>query len=149
MSRPIYFFDKSEDWFELSNFYPAGFTEDGVHWPTVEHYFHAQKFSGDDMAEYRSRIRNSGSPQQAKALGRTQKHAIRADWDRVRDEVMLHALRRKFEDSKVREVLLATIKRDLIENSPYDRYWGAGRDGRGKNRLGKLLMQVREELRSS
>ena len=146
MAKPIYFYSKTNEWFELSNFYPQGFEEDGLYWPTVEHYFQAQKFAGQDYADYRERIRTSVSPQHAKTLGRTQKVPIRADWDEVRDSVMLYALRRKFAQPKLKEVLLATKNRELIENSPFDTYWGIGRSGAGKNRLGVLLMQVRSEL---
>jgi ribA/ribD-fused uncharacterized protein len=146
VAKPILFFGKSDDWFELSNFYPQGIEEGGVSWPTVEHYFQAQKFTGDEHAEYRERIRTAGSPQHAKTLGRTTKLAIRTDWDAIRDSVMLSALRRKFAHPKLRTILLSTKKRHLIENSPFDSYWGIGRRGRGKNRLGTLLMQVRIEL---
>ena len=149
LAKPIYFYSKSNDWFELSNFYPQGFEEDGLYWSTVEHYFQAQKFAGPDHAEYRERIRTSGSPQHAKSLGRTTKLAIRRDWDEVRDSIMLHALRKKFAHPKLRDVLLATKNRELIENSPFDTYWGIGKSGNGKNRLGVLLEQVRTELRAS
>ena len=44
MDTPIRFFTKNEDWFELSNFYPHGFEEEGIYWPSVEHYFQAMKF---------------------------------------------------------------------------------------------------------
>ena len=57
MSEPIYFFGEDGPYRELSNFYPCGFEEDGVCWPTVEHYFQAQKFPGDENAAYRERIR--------------------------------------------------------------------------------------------
>ena len=62
--------------------------------------------------------------------------------------VSLLALRRKFAHPKLKEVLLATKNRELIENSPFDTYRVIGRAGAGKNRLGKLLMQVRSELMS-
>jgi len=142
MSSPILFFTKNEAWFELSNFYPQGFEEDGKYWPSVEHYFQAMKF--EDM-EYREKIRKAHSPHKAKQLGWTRKVRIRKNWDSIRDEVMLHALREKFANPQMREVLLRTGKRELIENSPYDAYWGIGRNRDGKNRLGKLLMRVREE----
>ena len=144
MKRPIYFYSKLDDYYELSNFAPFGFEEDGVYWPTVEHYFQAQKFS--DSA-YRERIRNAGSPKQAKALGRSRKLPIRENWDEVREDVMLHALRLKFAHPKPRSVLLGTRQRTLVERSPYDAYWGCGRNGKGTNRLGELLMQLRGELR--
>ncbi len=74
---------------------------------------------------------------------------MRDDWEAVKEDVMINALRKKFQSPELRQMLLSTGKQELIENSPYDRYWGCGRDGRGNNRLGKLLMQVREELRKS
>ena len=144
MAKPIYFFTKNDPYYELSNFSPYGFEEDGLYWPTVEHYFQAQKFHDP---EYRKRIRNAKSPKQAKALGQTRAIALRSDWEAVKEQVMKHALRRKFSHPKPRAILLGTRRRTLIENSPYDRYWGCGRDGRGKNRLGHLLMEVRREIR--
>ena len=149
MSRPIYFYSRTEEYSEFSNFAPFGFEEDGLFWPTVEHYFQAQKFVGERSAEYRERIRTAASPKNAKTLGRSRKYPIHPDWDSRRDDVMRHALRRKFERPALRELLLGTGNRPLIENSPFDRYWGAGKDGSGKNRLGALLMELRAELRRS
>ena len=143
---PIYFYTRTSDYFELSNFAPLGFEEDGVYWPTVEHYFQAQKFQGDAAAAHRERIRRARSPKEAKDLGRTREIPIRSDWDQVRDDVMLHALRRKFANLRLAELLLATGARPLVEASPIDDYWGSGAHGNGRNRLGELLAQVRREI---
>jgi N-glycosidase YbiA len=148
-AEPVRFYSKTADYHELSNFAPFGFEEAGAFWPTVEHYFQAQKFSGPENAAYREKIRTAKNPRDAKTLGRTRKIPIRGDWDRARDEVMLHAIRRKFEAANLREQLLSTGLRPLIEASPTDYYWGSGRTGSGRNRLGQLLMQVRAELRSA
>ena len=148
MGKPIFFFGKDEPYFELSNFAPFGFVEDGVSWPTVEHYFQAQKFPDPEHADYRERIRTAGSPQHAKTLRQTRDVPIRPDWDDVKEAIMRKALRQKFANAALRKLLVGTGKRLLIENSPYDRYWGCGRNGKGKNRLGVLLMELREELRS-
>ena len=142
MDEPIYFYSKTDHFFELSNFYPQGFEEDGVYWPTVEHYFQAMKFKDQD---YREKIRAASSPKQAKDLGRTRDLPIQRDWDSIRDGVMKHALRRKFAHPDLRQLLLSTGDRELIEKSPYDRYWGCGADGTGENKLGTLLMEVRDE----
>jgi ribA/ribD-fused uncharacterized protein len=147
MPRPIRFFSRTDAYSELSNFSPYGFEEDGVRWPTVEHYFQAQKFIGDACAEHRERIRTAASPKHAKTLGQSRKHPIRPDWDSVKEDVMRHALRRKFERPELRALLLGTKNRPLVESSPHDRYWGAGKDGSGRNRLGALLMELRTELR--
>ncbi len=143
MAKAIYFFSKSEKYFELSNFANDSFKVDGVSWPTMEHYFQAMKFIGTDQYD---KIRNAVSPKQAKDLGQTRIVPIREDWDNVKEEIMLNGLREKFKIPELKELLLKTGKKELIENSPYDRYWGIGKDGKGKNRLGVLLMQVRQEI---
>jgi ribA/ribD-fused uncharacterized protein len=144
VSEPIYFYSKIGAFAELSNFAPFGFEADGVYWPTMEHFFQAQKF---EDADYRERIRRATTPKEARSLGRSRAIPICSNWDSIRDEVMLRGLRLKFQRPKPREILLSTGDRELIEASPFDYYWGAGKSGTGKNRLGKLLMQVRDELR--
>lgn len=120
---------------------------DGAWWPTVEHYFQAQKF--EDEA-YRERIRVAPGPREAKNLGRTRDLPLRADWDEVKEEVMLAACRQKFAThEEAREVLLSTGDEELVENAPNDAFWGCGPDGQGRNALGRILMQVREELRQN
>ncbi len=146
MSDPIYFFRKNQPFSELSNFAPYGFEEEGLRWPTVEHYFQAQKFRD---AEYQERIRLASTPRDAKTLGQTRQVPIRGDWETEKESVMKHALRLKFQNGELKSLLLATQNRLLVEDSPYDRYWGAGRDRKGKNRLGMLLMEIRDEIRNA
>jgi ribA/ribD-fused uncharacterized protein len=146
MANPIFFFKKGEPFSELSNFTASEFEADGVRWPTVEHYFQAQKF---EDTNYRERIRGAHSPMDAKTLGQTRKISIRPDWESVKEAVMKKALRLKFQNPRLRSLLLSTKHRMLVEDSPYDRYWGAGRDGKGKNRLGVLLMEIRDEIQSA
>lgn len=141
---PVYFYTRSMPFFELSNFCPPGLEENGVYWPTVEHYFQAQKFLD---AAFRERIRQAASPKDAREFGRSRAFPIRHDWDNAREMVMLFALRQKFSKGHVLQVLLSTGERQLIEASPMDYFWGAGRDGTGLNRLGLLLEQVRAEAR--
>jgi ribA/ribD-fused uncharacterized protein len=148
MTDPVYFYSKTTAYHELSNFAPFGFVEDGAYWSTVEHYFQAQKFPDAECAAYREKIRTAKTPKQAKALGQTRSISIRADWEEVKDGIMLAALRKKFAARKLRELLLSTGDRPLVEASPFDHYWGCGRSGNGKNRLGELLMQTRAELRA-
>lgn len=118
---------------------------DGEWWPTVEHYFQAQKFAGTPHVEA---IRAAGTPKRAKELGWSRQYPPRADWEAVKDEVMRQAVLRKFElHREIREVLLSTGDEELVENAPSDYYWGCGKDGSGLNRLGQILMAVRAELR--
>ena len=144
MEKPIYFFDDELPFYELSNFSPHGFDVDGVCWPTVEHYFQAQKFPGHP---YQETIRNALTPEQAKQWGQSRDVPLRPDWEQVKDAVMKEALRRKFSAPELRTLLLNTGCRPLVERSPVDRYWGSGPELDGLNRAGVLLAEVREELR--
>ena len=130
----------------LSNFSPPGFEVDGQFWATVEHYFQAQKFLSP---EARESVRVALSPKEARERGQSRKYPIRENWDAIREEVMLSALRLKFRRPEARDLLLSTGSRKLVESSPFDYFWGSGQDGSGQNRLGALLMQVREELRNA
>jgi ribA/ribD-fused uncharacterized protein len=145
-TAPIYFYSKTDAYYELSNFSPHAFELDGVYWLTVEHYFQAQKFPS--RPEYQETIRTARLPRDAKTLGRSRTVPLRADWEEVKDEVMRRALRAKFTThAELRALLLGTGARELIENAPSDEYWGCGRTGSGRNRLGQLLMELRSELR--
>lgn len=127
----------------LSNFAPTPVTIDGTTYPTTEHYFQAMK----SIAPARQRfIALAPTPAEAKRRGRAV--PLRPDWESVKEAVMLRALRAKFaQNPRAREHLLATGGLPIRESAPWDGYWGTGRDGCGLNRLGELLMQVREEAR--
>ncbi|WP_081942945.1 NADAR family protein [Myxosarcina sp. GI1] len=122
---------------------------EGLYWSTVEHYFQAMKFPDQQYSDYREQIRLARSPAIAKKLGQTRDYPLREDWEEVKEKVMLYALRKKFSHPKMQAKLLRTRERHLYENSPYDYYWGIGKDHEGQNRLGELLMLVRAELSAS
>lgn len=141
----IRFYSHILEYGAFSNFAITPIDLDGATWPTVEHYFQAQKFHDD---AYREAIRTAATPKEAKRLGRTRKFSLRDDWETVKDAIMLRAVRAKFEAHPAsRELLLGTGEEELIEAAPVDYYWGAGRTGSGRNRLGEILMQARAELR--
>ena len=144
MTEPLYFYTRNDPYFEFSNFAPFGFEIGNVYWPTVEHFFQAAKFH-DEL--HRERIRSSRTAKEARSLGQTRDIPIRDDWQTIRVDTMLEALRRKFERPELRDLLLSTGDRELVESSPFDYFWGSGQDGSGQNKLGNLLMQVRTELR--
>lgn len=146
MAKDIYFFGKDGRYAALSNFAGSAFSLDGHIWRTMEHYFQAMKFEGSPQFE---RILGCGSPKQAKDLGQSRATPIRPDWDAVKEDIMLRGLRQKFQHPELRALLLGTGKKRLIEDSPYDGYWGIGPNGKGKNRLGELLMRLRQELAAS
>jgi N-glycosidase YbiA len=84
------------------------------------------------------KIREASSPKQAADMGLSRKMPLRADWEHMKDEVMLKAVQRKFElHPEIRKILLSTGEEELVENAPGDYYWGCGADGSGRNQLGK------------
>ena len=142
---PIYFYSSTDDYACFSNFSPHGFTLDDRYWPTVEHYFQAQKFPGTD---YEEQIRQAKSPKHAKTLGRRRDWPLRPDWEDVKVDLMRRAVRAKFQThDDIRATLISTGDEELVENAPNDTFWGAGRHGTGKNMLGKILMEVRAQLK--
>ena len=115
---------------------------DGKEWPTVEHYFQAQKFSTNP--EYQEKIRAAPQPAKAKSLGASRDYPIRNDWDQYREEVMKKALKAKFEQNpNLMKLLKSTQGKALVEDTN-DSFWGQGRNKKGKNRLGLLLMELRD-----
>ncbi|WP_445446139.1 NADAR family protein [Corynebacterium durum] len=140
----IYFYTANDPYGELSNFARYGFYKDDVYWRTAEHYFQAQKFEDEKLRE---KIRRTPSPLKAAVIGRNRSNPLRADWEEVKDDVMYTAVLAKFQHNKdLAELLLATGDAMLVEHTGKDAYWGDGGDGSGLNRLGGILMRVREEL---
>jgi len=126
----------------LSNFYPAQVEFDGYLYPTVEHAFQAAKTLNPEVRE---EIRLAETPSEAKKLGRLLD--LRPDWEEVKLDVMHSLLFEKFSIPFLRKRLLETGDRTLVEGNTWgDTYWGVHRT-QGENHLGRLLMQVREELR--
>jgi ribA/ribD-fused uncharacterized protein len=144
--KPILFYRVSEPYGEFSNFSPHPFKLKGKVWPTSEHYFQAQKFAG---TEHEEAIRLAKSPMVAARMGRSRARPLRADWETAKDDIMREALLAKFtQHPALSSLLLRTGDAELVEHTTNDRYWGDGGDGRGKNRLGQLLMELRLQLRT-
>jgi ribA/ribD-fused uncharacterized protein len=152
MSEPttptvINFYSTAGEYGCFSNFSRHPVKLKGKRWPTSEHYFQAQKFAGKPDEE---EVRAAKTPGIAARLGRDRKRPLRRDWEVVKERVMLDALRAKFtQHEELKAILLGTGDAVLVEHTANDSYWGDGGDGSGKNRLGRLLMQVREELRAA
>ncbi len=142
----INFYSTKDEYGCFSNFARAPFEVDGKVWLTSEHYFQAMKFP--DAPEYQEKIRTTPSPMVAARLGRSRSVPIRKDWESSKDDIMREAVRMKFTHNlEMRKILLSTGDAQLVEHTKNDRYWGDGGDGSGKNMLGKILMEVRDELR--
>jgi N-glycosidase YbiA len=142
----INFYETTGEYGCFSNFSRHPIQLGGKTWLTSEHYFQAQKFAG---TEHEEEVRNAPTAMIAARLGRSRQRPVRSDWDRVKDQIMLEAVRTKFtQHDGLRAILLGTGDVSIVEHTTNDSYWGDGGDGSGKNRLGQILMQVREELRA-
>lgn len=140
-------------WSFLSNFYACSIEHQGIKYPSVEHFYVAMKvndqqlingvyYTPGDFREMISKIKSAG---QVKKIG--SKVKLRTGWDEKKLEFMNWAIREKFKDEKLASLLLSTGEQELIEGNFWkDYFWGVC-NGKGENHLGKILMEVRNELR--
>jgi N-glycosidase YbiA len=134
---------------QFSNFTKSPFTLDGKEWRDVETYFQSRKTLDPKRQE---EIRQAPSAMGAKMRGDSRKKTVlRSDWEQVKESFTLAGLRAKFQQNPaLKKLLLSTQGKLIVE--PYHKgddsssYWSAGKDGKGLNRLGWLLVQVRQEL---
>jgi len=120
----------------------------GQTWLTSEHYYQAQKFYGTPHHTLCDQIRQAPTPEAAAALGRNPDYEKQPDWDIIKSQIMYTAVRTKFlTHPTIQAELLSTGDKRIVEDSPLDSYWGCGADGKGHNQLGKILMQVRQDIR--
>lgn len=130
----------------LSTFSPHPIEVDGETWPTVEHYYQGMRTL--DLIARRA-IAGARSPLEARRLGR--EALPRANWEEIRVEVMRRALRAKLaQHQELARMLVKTKDMRLVYESP-DPFWGSGEGSPGTpglNRLGQLLMELRERRRS-
>lgn len=128
----------------LSNFHEATIYVDGERYRSVEHAYQAHK-TLDPWS--RKLIREAKTPGEAKKLG--QSVQLRGDWDVVKVDLMRSFVKKKFENPFLRPMLVATGDAELVEGNTWnDTFWGVCR-GVGQNWLGRILMEVRDELRES
>jgi len=131
------------NWF--SNFEPITIIIDNVKYPSVENYYQSQKTL--DLEE-RKQFQNC-SPSKSKFLGK--KIKLRKDWDNIKNSIMKKALDIKFaKGTNQANKLLETGNDEIIEwNNWGDRIWGKTLDGIGENRLGIMLMDIRNKLKEN
>ena len=138
-------------WSFLSNFHPAVLTWEGVTYPTSEHAFNAGKTLEPDLRRW---IAGADTPKEAKRRGHQVR--LRDRWDEeVRYRVMAEVLRAKFTaDPRRMTALLSTGTAELVEGTTWhDQHWGicicARHNGAGENHLGRILMELRADLRGT
>lgn len=144
MDKTIYIF-KNEYYF-LSNFYLCKIEINGLVFDNAEAAFHSFK---NDL--YKKEFVGL-SASMAKRYGR--RVSLRSDWEEVKDDIMYNVVYAKFSQNPyLKDRLLATVDRVLVEgNFWHDNYWGICccnqcQQIESKNKLGHILMKVRDELR--
>lgn len=145
----------------FSQWWQAAFEKDGIWYKTAEHWMMAGKarLFGDE--ETLQKILQAPTPAAAKKLGRQVKHFVPAVWDKHKSEIVVAGNLLKFEQhAPLKEFLLNTKDRVLVEASPVDSIWGIGMKAgdehienplrwKGQNLLGYALMEVRDQLVSN
>lgn len=142
----IYFYSVDGPNGAFSNFYPCKFIDSqGREWRSSEHYYQAHKFLDQEIFEL---VKNTKTCKECYKVSWSYKDKFRSDWSEVKDEIMHEALLYKFkQNSSLLKILLETGDKKLVEHSMNDLHYGMGLEDNGKNRLGILLEQVRNELK--
>jgi ribA/ribD-fused uncharacterized protein len=144
------------DYSFLSNFYACKILHNRIEYSSVENFYVAMKSNSNQIIdnitytdlEFKKYISNIESPSKVKKIGKN--IVIRFDWDSIKDNIMYYGLTQKFKDDELMDKLISTKDSKLIEgNLWHDNYWGScfcEKCGyKGKNKLGKLLMIIRDK----
>lgn len=159
----IFFWGHTEKGSEItkacfSQWYPCSFEIGGASYYTAEQYMMAQKalLFGDEKVC--REIMAAKHPKQFKDLGRKISGFSESVWDEHKQQIVVDANYAKFsQNPKLKEFLLRTNTRILVEASPYDKIWGIGMAAddknvenpimwNGQNLLGFALMEVRDGI---
>ena len=140
----IWFSAKLIEWCWLSNLHLCRLDLDGLKWKSVEHYYQAQKYVGQPAFEA---IRGAKDGFAALKAGSNRSLVPRPDWKEIKLTVMKKAIAAKFnQNTALVAKLIATGDHVLCHQSNSDLFWGCNPKGEGENHLGKILMEVRQDL---
>ena len=160
----IFFWDHEEKEGEatkkcLSQWYDCQFESEGKKYYTSEQYMMAQKALLFKDQETYDKIMNSKIPKEIKELGRQVKNFSSEIWNKKKFEIVTNGNIAKFsQNEKLKNFLLNTKNKILVEASPYDNIWGIGmseddndildeKKWKGQNLMGKAIMKAREFIK--
>ncbi|MBQ6502308.1 MAG: O-acetyl-ADP-ribose deacetylase [Flexilinea sp.] len=159
-NKVIGFYHENEKYGCFSNWYPAEFDYAGKHYANSEQFMMYQKVMMFCQFDLGQKILSTSDPKECKDLGKTHfPEFIPAVWEKTCYRIVRRGVRAKFQQNRdILDILLGTGNAILAECSPTDTKWGIGvdissparydvREWNGKNYLGMILMEVREELR--
>jgi ribA/ribD-fused uncharacterized protein len=154
----LFFWGENDVYGFLSNFYQTNFSVNGNNFNCSEQYFMKKKQelfneSNDVLANL---IMKETNPKNIKKYGRQVKNFNEEIWNINKYKYMYEGVYAKFtQNPELKQKLLATGKKILVEASPYDKIWGIGfnksdalnnKSKWGQNLLGKVLVEVRDKL---
>lgn len=115
-------------------------------WPTSEHAYQAARYL-DTRPDFVECIAAMRSAHEAYSFMRQHRADERPNWASEKRDVMKDIVRHKLgQHAYIQHKLLQTGAAQLVEDSPVDSYWGWGPDGKGRNELGTIWMELRKEL---
>ena len=142
----------------LSQWYPSEFIIKGRRYNSAEQYMMAQKALLFEDEEIYKKIILSSDPKEIKSLGRKVRGFEPAKWDEEKYRIVREGNFAKFtQKQELRDYLVSTEGKILVEASPYDNVWGIGMTEsnldildpskwNGQNLLGFILMDIRDEI---
>lgn len=144
--EPILFYSSRAEHGYMSNFARYPVKVDGQTYSTSEHYYQSQKFKG---THWETKVKKAKGPMEAATLGRDKSGPLRRDWESAKDNIMRKVVEAKFRQyPEFAKQLLETGRAKIVEHTENDSYWADGGNGKGKNMLGVILMELREKLRN-
>ena len=156
----IGFFHENEEYGCFSNWYPAAFEYAGKHYANSEQFMMYHKVMMFHKYDLADQIMRTTDPYKCKKIAGQKFPEFDSDlWEKTCVTIVKRGVKAKFaQNEDILQILLGTGNTLLAECSPYDKKWGIGIDindpdhtviakWRGKNFLGRILMEVREEIR--
>lgn len=142
--KQVFFYE--HEFYVFSNFSSFAIEWKGKLWMTSEHAYQSEKFADEALKE---QIQQARSAHDAQRIAQEHKNEYRSDWNDSKLNVMKDILRAKLQQHPyVKKKLLETGDRELIEDSWRDSFWGWGPNKDGANHLGKIWMNLRDEIRA-
>lgn len=129
----------------LANYSGHSFLKDGILYKTVEHYYQSEKYDNEDI---KKRIIEASTPKEASLIGRDRNNIRKDNFKSIKEQVMYDGILEKFRQNRDIAYKLVETRNEAIEEATIDEYyWGIGKDRSGANRIGKILMDVRTQIR--
>ncbi len=144
--KKIFFFEK--EYYMLSNWSAHAVEIWGNTFMTADHAYHWKKFV-DSNPEIAEEIFKAKSPEIAKDIANKSKNLAKQFSDEEKIEIFYQINKAKCNQHQdIKKALIESGNQEIIEDSPFDSFWGWGADKNGRNELGKIWMRIREDLRN-